>query len=87
MKFHVYRCKLDSDTFIVTDAKNSKKLTNDVCPSPEDELVKVGEFPEMGKSRVAFDEGLAKRSIASQGYFRFHSKTYDPVAEMPGAMP
>jgi len=87
MKFHVYQCKLDADTFVVTDAKHAKTLTNDVCPSPQDELVKVGEFSEMGKKRVAFDEGLAKRSITHQGFYRFHSNTFDPVAEMPGTMP
>jgi len=87
MDFHVYSCKLDSDTFVVTDAKHAKTITNDVCPSPGDELVKVGQFKEMGADRAAFDEGLAKRSIKSQGFYRFHSKTYDPVAQAPIAMP
>ncbi len=41
----------------------------------------------MGKDRVAFDEGLAKRSIESQGFYQFHSKSLDPLGEPPLAMP
>lgn len=87
MKFHVYQCKLDRDTFFVTDEKHADSLSNDICPSPRDELEKVGVFDEMGERRAAFDEGLAKRSIEHQGYYRFHSLTFDPVAEIPITMP
>ena len=44
-------------------------MAGNVCPTQGDELEKVGVFEEMGKDRVAFDEGFAKRSIGSQGYF------------------
>ena len=87
MKFQVYQCKLDRDCFVVTDLKHEASLTNEVCPSPGDELEKVGEFAEMGADRAAFNEGLAQRSIKSQGFYRFHSTTYDPVAQAPIAMP
>ncbi len=87
MKFHVFRCKLDRDCFIVTDEDHAEKLTNEVCPSPGDELEGIGAFSEMGEDRAAFDEGLAKRSIEHQGYYLFHSKTFDPVAQPPIGMP
>lgn len=41
----------------------------------------------MGEERAAFDEELAKRSIDENGFYRFHSKTFDPVAEPPRSMP
>ena len=44
-------------------------------------------FPEMGEERAAFDEEVAKRSIEENGFYRFHSKTFDPVAEPPRSMP
>ena len=87
MKFHIYRCKLDRDCFIVTDEKHAGKLSNEVCPSPGDELETVGVYSEMGDERAAFDEGLAMRSIEHQGYYRFHSTTFDPVAQPPIGMP
>ena len=87
MKFHIYRCKLDRDCFVVTDEKHAGKLSNKVCPSPDDELETVGVYSEMGEERAAFDEGLAKRSIEHQGYYRFHSTTFDPVAQPPIGMP
>ena len=50
-------------------------------------LEEIGTFDEMGKDRVAFDEGLAKRSIESQGFYRFHSKSLDLLGEPPLPMP
>ncbi len=44
-------------------------------------------FGEIGRDRVAFDEGIAKRSIRQQGYYRFEAKSFNPVAEWPSAMP
>jgi hypothetical protein len=41
----------------------------------------------MGDERAAFDEDLAKRSIEENGFYRFHSKTFGPVAEPPLSMP
>ena len=87
MDFHVFRCKLDQDCFIVTDVKHADTMSNDVCPSPGDELERIGVYPEIGEQRAAFDEGLAKRSIEHQGFYMFHSKTFDPIAEPPIGMP
>ena len=87
MSFHVYRCKKDQDIFIVTDDANVNKVSNRLCPTPDDELEKVGEFSEMGTERAAFDETLALNSIESQGYYRFEAKSFNPVAEWPLAMP
>jgi hypothetical protein len=62
-------------------------LSGDVCPTHGDALERVGHFPEMGDARAAFDEDLAKRSIEENGFYRFHSKTFAPVAEPPLSMP
>jgi hypothetical protein len=87
MEFHIYRFKSSSAEFVVSDAAHAVDLTPARCGMPEDELEKIGVFPEMGEDRAAFDEGLAKRSIEHQGFYRFHSKTYDPVAQAPISMP
>jgi len=87
MEFHIFQCEREKDCFVVTDAEHEAALDEEICPYPDDTLVKVGVFGELGEKRVAFDEGLAKRSIASQGYFRFNAKTFDAVAERPLAMP
>ncbi len=87
MEFEVFQCKMDRDCFIVTDAAHVKNVTSALCPSPGDELEKVGVFGEMGKDRVAFDERLAKNSIEHQGFYRFKAKSFDPVAQAPLAMP
>ncbi len=87
MEFHVFQCKIDRDYFIVTDAAHVDRLTPAVCPTPGDELEKVGVFAEMGEERVAFNEQLAKNSINHQGYYRFSAKSFDPVAQAPLAMP
>jgi len=62
-------------------------VTNRLCPTPDDELEKVGVFSEMGKERAAFDETLAMNSIENQGYHRFEAKSFNPLAEWPLAMP
>ena len=72
MKFHVYQYKLDHGTFVVTDERDIASLSNVLRSPPEDELEKVGVFESMGEQRVSFDEGLAKRSIENQGFYRFH---------------
>ena len=88
MEFHVYQCQTDKDFFVITDEVHLDALKNpNVSPTPGDELEKVGVFGEMGKDRAAFDEGLAKRSIESQGFYRFHAKSLDPMGEPPFAMP
>jgi hypothetical protein len=87
MEFLVFRCKSDRDCFIVAGEANKASLGGDVCPTRGDTLEWVGRFPEMGNERAAFDEELAKRSIDENGFYRFHSKTFDPVAEPPLSMP
>ncbi len=89
MQFHVFQCKTDRDYFVVTDEEHLDAVLHakNVCLTEGDQLEKIGVFEEIGKERVAFDEGLAKRSIDSQGYYRFEAKTFDPVAERPLAMP
>jgi hypothetical protein len=88
MGFHVFQCQQDQDYFIVTDAEHADQVAkSDLCPSTGDTLKKIGVFEEMGKERAAFDEGLAKRTIAEHGYFRFEAKSFDPVAERPMSMP
>ncbi len=88
MKFHVFQCKTDKDFFVVTDKAHLNALKDlNVSPTPGDELIKVGEFDEMGEERVAFDEAFAKRSIESQGFYRFHAISLDPAGELPFPMP
>ena len=88
MEFHIYQCKTDRDFFVVTDQAHLDALKkSNVTPTPGDKLEKIGVYGEMGKERAAFDEEFAKRSIASQGFYRFHSKSFDPMGEPPLAMP
>lgn len=86
MKFIVFRCSRSPDYFVVTDDAHLKGVSAAVRPG-DGELERVGEFPEMGEERVAFNEALAKDAIKRQGWYRFESKTYDPVATSPGTMP
>ena len=88
MEFHVFQCKTDKDFFVVTDEPHLDALNDaNVFPTPDDELEKVGVFGEMGKDRAAFDEEFAKRSIEALGFYRFHSKSLDPMGEPPMGMP
>ncbi|NQV84624.1 MAG: hypothetical protein HQ494_12490 [Rhodospirillales bacterium] len=88
MEFHVFQCVTDKDFFVVTDEAHLEVLNDpNISPTPDDKLEKVGVFGEMGKERAAFDEEFAKRSIESQGYYRFHSKALDPLGEAPIGMP
>lgn len=80
MIFYIYRCTKDPEVFIVTDEEHASLVTASLCPRTG-ELEKVGEYPEMGDRRVAFDETLAKNSIRSQGYFRFEARSFSPVAQ------
>ena len=85
MEFHVFQCKPTRDFFVVTDEAHLDECLNnpDVLPSLDDELEKVGVFSEMGRDRASFDEAFAILSIESHGYYRFHSKSYDPMGEPP----
>jgi len=88
MDFHIFQCASDKDYFVVTDdAHVEQVMKGNVCPTEGDKLEKIGVFTAMGKSRAAFDEELARRSIESQGYYRFEAKSFDPVAERPISMP
>ncbi len=86
MKFLVFRCKSDPDYFLITDQDHKAKVSGALCPDGGD-LQLVGEFPELGEGRVAFNEKIAKDAIKTQGYYRVESKTFDPVATSPGTMP
>ena len=87
MEFLVFRCKSDRDCFFVTNDAHRASLSGEVCPTDGDTLLRVGRFPELGDKRTAFNESAAKRAIEENGFYRFHSKTFDPVAEPPLAMP
>ena len=84
MEFIVFRCRSDPATFIVTDAAHVGGLPAGLCPDGG-ELEKVGAFAEIGKRRQAFDETLAKNSIAHQGFYRFTAKTFDWIEQPPSA--
>ncbi|MDH3690686.1 MAG: hypothetical protein OEU36_14655 [Gammaproteobacteria bacterium] len=86
MKFLVYRCVKEPDYFIVTDKDHVHKVKGSLCPSGGD-VEEIGEYDEMGKSRVAFDETLAKNSIEHQGYYLFEASTFAPVSKSRGTMP
>lgn len=83
MTFLIYRCKADSDYFLITDPDHKDTVSGSLCPSGG-ELEEVGEFPEMGEKRVAFNEDIAKNAIEKQGYYRIEAESFDPVAERPG---
>ena len=71
MTFVVYRCTGDPDYFVVTDPEHAGALP----------------FGEMGEARLAFDEHLAKNSIAAQGFYRFEAKSFDPIAPRQSTPP
>ena len=86
MRFVIFQCQRDRDIFVVTDGEHADKLPKELT-NLHGRLERVGAFPEMGRDRVAFDETLAKNTIAHQGYYLFEAKSFDPVAEPPMAMP
>ena len=86
MSFLIYQSVQDPENFIVTDVVH-KDQANAALSAAGEELKGVGTFEEMGRKRAAFDESLAKRAIAKQGYYRVHAEHLAdvPVApEMPG---
>lgn len=85
MKFVVYRHVQDRDSFVVTDSAHERDAVQKL--PVEDKLEKVGEFPEMGEERAAFDESLAKNSIKDHGFYRFAAKTFAPAGQPPLTMP
>ena len=86
MKFLIYRCTAEPDYFVITDHDHKDRVSGTACPGGGD-LEEVGEFPEMGEARVAFNEAIAKDAIKTQGYFRIEAKSFDPVAQAPGTAP
>ncbi len=82
MNFLLYRFRDDTDHFVVTDEVHLRSLPAELCRSSGG-LEKVGEFPEVGKSRQAFDEALAKHDIAAQGYYQFDGHNFTLAAERP----
>lgn len=86
MNFLVYRCVKNPDYFLITDEGHLTQVSGELCPE-EGDLELIGEYPEMGESRVAFNESIAKDAIANFGYYQIESKTFDPVAPTPGTLP
>ena len=85
MKFVVFQCSESPDYFIVTDDDHVRDAKSALRPGDGD-LKQVGEYPEMGKERVAFDESLAMSAIRKQGYYRFEAPSMaavPPSPEMP----
>lgn len=86
MKFVVYRCTKTPDYFLITDEAHRDQMRGGMCPE-EGDLELIGEYPELGESRVAFNESIAQSAIKKQGFYQIESKTFDPVAQAPGTMP
>lgn len=85
MKFVVFQCTEDPEFFIVTDEAHKANVTGELCPNGG-KLKEVGDFPEMGEIRAAFDEKLAKESIEARGFYRFEAPSMSavpPAPEMP----
>jgi hypothetical protein len=80
MSFHVFRCKNDSDIFIVTDDGHVGEVGNHLCPSPDDELEKAGVFARDGQGRESgFRRGDCEEFHRKPGLLPFRGKTFDPV--------
>lgn len=76
MQFHVYQSADQPDHYFVTDQDaETAKLPGG--------LIDVGMFPELGDKRVAFNEGIAKSAIRSQGFYEFTAMS-DMLMETPG---
>jgi len=86
MKFVIYRHSQDPDHIVVTDEAHRGQLPARALPKRGD-VEEIGTYPEMGAKRVAFNEAIAKDAIKNQGYYAFEAKSFDPVAQSPGAMP
>jgi len=85
MKFMVFQCSKSPDYFVVTDKEHVADIKGGLCPDGGN-LKEIGEYPEMGKKRAAFDESLAMTSIRKQGYYRFEAPSMaavPPSPEMP----
>jgi hypothetical protein len=86
MRFVIFRCSKDPESFVVTDEAHAASLSADICPTPGGRLERIGECDEMGEKRVAFNESIAKGAIRRRGYYLFGAKSFS-TAEWPAAMP
>ena len=85
MYFEIYQCEKEPDCFVITDREHEKDIGPDVYPEGG-ALRKVGEFPEMPEKHAAFDDKMAAAAIRDHGYFIFHARSMDPVAQQPPFM-
>lgn len=86
MHFLVYQNLKDPENFLITDFPHRDKARAALADSGEEVMV-VGSFEEIGESRAAFDESIAKAAIEKQGYYRIHAESLADVPitpEMPG---
>ncbi len=83
MKFVVYQYTQAPDIFLVTDDDHRVQALEQASPE-KGPLELIGEYGELGESRMAFSEALAKSAIENQGFYEFESKTFDPVGQQPG---
>jgi hypothetical protein len=72
LPFIVFQCSESPGYFVVTDKEHVAHVKKTSCPGGG-ELKEVGEYSELEKAWVAFDESLATRSIASKGYYCFEA--------------
>ena len=85
MKFVVFQCTQDPEFFIVTDDAHKANVKGNLCPNGG-ELKEIGDSPEMGETRAAFDEKVAIESIKAHGFYRFEAPSMaavPPSPEMP----
>jgi len=82
LPFIVFQCSESPGYFVVTDKEHVAHGKKTSCPGGG-ELKEVGEYSELEKARVAFDESLATRSIASKGYYCFEAPAAAVTASNP----
>ncbi len=82
MKFIVFQCSESPDYFLVTDKDHVDDVEEGLRPGDGD-LKRVGEYPEMGERRVAFNESIATSAIRNQGYYRFEASSMAAVPQVP----
>jgi hypothetical protein len=84
MKFVIYQLEKDPEYFIVTDDTHKEQVRTNLAV--DGGLKEIGKFDEMGKTRAAFDENVAREAINKQGYLKVHAEHLAdvPIApEMP----
>jgi len=86
MTWLVYRFEKERDRFVVTDGEHERAAIEKLSAGGT-KLEKVGEFPELGAERAAFDERIARNSIRDHGFYRFTAKSFAPAGQSPMTMP